>query len=463
MENRIIEIFCRGDIDLRGETRDDLHVSEHAQVSYESDRIHVQAQRDVRVQVPAYATVVLESHGDTSVKHLIGPLQVKRVRQDLSLEKCGPVTVDRVDGDVSCEDVHGELNIATIGGDLEIRDALQPVTITTVAGDADIHGCRALKINTIGSSLELEDVKGDVQLRQIGDGLDASEIRGGLMCDQIGGDATCTEIMGNITLGNTGGDLLIVGSSGTLDIGNVGGDFSLDGKTRGQMLRLGNVGGDIDSGSAWLSEPCQINAGGDIELNLNPQGDGRYSLHAGGDITLNLSPDANATVTALTGEGRQVLRVGEGRATISIRCGGSVDLRGASRVDVRRETRDRERNRKMGAFKIKLPDVAFVPPVPPVPVDEISGAINRAMSRVNEHLAEVNDQLRRRTDAFKGDATGGTFTSDTSDTSDADTTDTQKAETTQPSAEQERLAILRMLAEKKVTVEQAERLLAALD
>ncbi len=180
------------------------------------------------------------------------------------------------------------------------------IVIDAVGGDASIRGIR--------SKLEISTVGGDLSLMNI----DSAKI------GTVGGDLIANQVQGDLLIENTGGDGLVDNIKGQISLQHVGGDVHLD-----------KVGGGIE-----------VITGGDARLSFNPVPWQAYQVKAGGDISASI-PDESAVdlsihsakedITVIVGDIDQKLndkdfsqQLGEGGPALMLSAGGQVFLTGDS-------------------------------------------------------------------------------------------------------------------------------------
>lgn len=299
----------------------------------------------------------------------------------------------------------------------------------------------------------------------------------------IGGDASVRGVQGSIDLANIGGDLSIR-DAGSVTIGNIGADFSLR-NAKGD-LHIKNVGGDVSirdvDGNVMLDSvgndlalrgargDIKVNVGEDVIVYLDPKADGGYSFVAGDDILFVLPPDANATLT-LQGDQididlpgvepdedatERVVVMGDGSAKISLSAGGDV------RVSNREDAGDYAE--EFGNFAGMNFDFSGFG-------ERISRQVQRATERASKRAAEATrraeEAVRRAERTAERHARRGRVGLEIGrwnwDIKGTPRPPTPPAPPAEPVSDDERMAILKMLAEKKITAEQAEQLLSALE
>jgi hypothetical protein len=117
------------------------------------DDIVVRADSDCTLRVPTEATLVLNSvSGDAKVRNLEGPLTIQSISGDLTLRQVGPVDVHSVSSDLSAKKVEGHLRAHSVSGDVLARN---------IEGDFVVH--------SVSGDLYLRDVDGSVRAEASGD------------------------------------------------------------------------------------------------------------------------------------------------------------------------------------------------------------------------------------------------------------------------------------------------------
>jgi hypothetical protein len=190
----------------------------------------------------------------------------------------------------------------------------------------------------------------------------------------------------------------------------------------------------------------KVNVGEDVVVYLEPKANGEYSVNAGDDILLVLPKSANATVTM---QGDEI----------------DVDWQGIEKDE---EATERVVVLGDGSAKINLIAEEFGN-FAGLNFDwsgfgeRISRQVEQATSRAAKHAEEVTRraerQMERQMRHSKGRPEGG-WNWDFKGTPKPPIPPMPPSE---PVSEDERMAILKMLADKKITSQQAEELLNALE
>jgi len=303
-----------------------------------------------------------------------------------------------------------------------------PVVVSTVSGDCD-----------------LRDIQSSVQIGQVGGDLTGQRL-GRISIEAVGGDCEIRQVAGEAKIRHIGGDFLGVELSGVLTVDGVGGDVDL-------ITHHGDV---------------SIRAGGDVTISLADGFEGMVDLRAGADVTIGLPASCNVKLDLTAGRGEIVYRwggerqiienhqdvrtIGNGNALIQAKAGDEVIVMDQLRTDERWQRGfDRQEERWQRAQqRVRAWERA---------TDEtnrrIAAASERAARKAEEaarraeqRVQETMKRIEQRKHGWSG--MGGVFNG---------------VPVKPPSrvSDDERRLILQMLAEKKITAEEADRLLRALE
>jgi hypothetical protein len=329
---------------------------------------------------------------------------------DLSVPRTANVVIEKVGGSALIQDLESTLVIQKIGGDLSVRSL------------------GAVRIEKVGGNLLVQDVRNGLTVHKVGGNLKAREVNGGLEFDSVGGNADLqVSLINNMEA-------------------RAGGNFRL---------------GILESISGRLG----LRAGGDLELYLPPNTNGKFTILSGGEsISVNLQHQNQAVVQEFDGR-RYEFSLGEGDAVIEAQAGGDVRLNDETaqfmplteEFDRREEAWKEARERRgspswTGGFGFDRSSAW---------ADMISRraqeAARRAEQRAHAAMRRTEEQIRR---AAERDIRWPEEWGGPAPHPGHPTPPTPKSN---PVTEQERLIVLQMLQDGKIDVEQAEKLLAALE
>jgi hypothetical protein len=328
---------------------------------------------------------------------------------EIQVAQRGGLTVNRA-GD--------SLEITTSSGCLAFMPAKARVTVDHVGGDARLTGMEgALVVGTVGGDLSLRR-DAEVQVEWIGGDLDLRALSGSCLVKTCGGDARIAQLEGSLAIDQLGGDIVLREVQGNVNT-------RLGGSAKLQLF-----------GRAEAHDNVQ--AGGDLACGLPPDADVRLRLAAGGDLRLSGLPDPEPS------EGEGIIVLGDGTGTIRLQAGGDlwvtkeVDGLGAQVEDLPGLVAARIQS-KMAGLEAKWR--AKADRSPEFEAERIEEQVRRAVSRSLQHRGWGEDQssIRGRTPSWLG----------------IGNPEGRKS--------QERLRILRMLEQKRISLEEAELLMDALE
>lgn len=308
-------------------------------------------------------------------------------------------------------------------------------------------------VQDLGNSLVIQKIGGDLAVRRAGV-VRIEKVGGGCMIDDIGQAVTINKIGGDLTVRNLAGPLEVNSLGG-------GGDIQLiDGS-----LMVTRAGGDLEIyiGSS-LQGPVNVRAGGNIELYLPAHLNASFKLDSGSEmIEIRLSSQ-DVEINQDIESRRHEFTLGEGGVEIEARAGGDITLTDRA---VEPESIAEELDRRENAW-VEARDRRGIPSWSggfgfdrtSAWADMISRraqeAARRAEQRANRAMRRTEEQIRAAAERemHRSEVRGGFR---------HPYPPTPPPPPSSPVTEQERLMVLQMLQDGKITVEQAETLLAALE
>jgi hypothetical protein len=291
------------------------------------------------------------------------------------------------------------------------------------------------------SSIFIRKVAGDASIRGVMGGIELLEIEGDLSIRDVDSVAIGT-IHSDFSLRGAKGHLSVKSAHSDVSIRDVDGNVVLE--SVADDLALRDVRGNI---SANVAE--------DVVLYLNPQAGNVCSVNAGDDILLVMPPKSNATLTLTADEidiewkgiandedaTTRVVTIGDGSSIVTLKAGGNIRV--TNKADAGDTAED------FGNFAGVGVDWSGFG-------ERISRQTERrAAKQVDEAVRRATERVNRR-GAPKVNVGVGRWGWDLS----------PKGVPMPPKSQatdEERLTILKMLQEKKITAEDAEKLLAALE
>jgi len=380
--------------------------------------------------------------GDLSVVGWDGAdLLIKGDDDEIRFEQTGETVSVFSSDDLSLRVPKGaSLEFTMIGGDASIRGVMGGCEIKEVAGDLSIRDAGSIALDTIQGDFSLNSAKGNLYVKNSHGDMSLRDVEGNVTIESISDDLSMRAVNGNLYVKNSHGDISIHDVSGDVVIDSVADDLALRGAR-----------GDI-----------RVNVGEDVVVYLEPKADAEYSIHAGDDILLVLPKNANATLTMRGDEinvdwqgienddaTERVVTLGDGSAKINLNAGGEV------RVSNRADAGDSAD--EFGNFAgLNFDWSGFGERIS----RQVEQATARAAKRVEEATRRAERHAERHVRRGKGGLVVGRWNLDLGG---APKPPTPPSPPSEPVSEDERMAILKMLAEKKITADQAEQLLSALE
>jgi len=379
-------------------------------------------------------TLTIESHVPLSIR-VPGKavIRVGRVSGDLLLQHLdGEVSVEDTSGDVSWQSGKAALSLQEVHGDLAVEDLDGPLLVGQA--HADVLLTRVLSAN-------MSVVHGDVHARGMGE----------LKAGSVSGDVQATGISGAVVLEEGRGDFRGKDLGGGMDLHSVRGDLSLN--------------TPLTPGMTYRAQ-----ADGSIVARFPEDVSARFTLQAKGSISAQLPHVEKQEAGAIIG------RAGNGEAEVDLRANGdlSVKLRsqaedgeadmaaawGTLAAEIEAEIAEHMGKMDVDAFARRSIDKA---------ARKAEEEVRRAQHRWEKEAHHVEERARRASEraaraAGRAQArvTRRPHRWDFSFGSGASSPAGAGARAAHVS-EDDQLSVLKMLQEGKISVEQAEMLLKALE
>ncbi len=309
-----------------------------------------------------------------------------------------------------------------------------------------------------GGSLEARSVTGDMALRGVTGQVELREIQGDLSIRDIG----------SIVIERVNADFSLRGATGDVRVKKINADASVRDVTGSVQLEL--VASDLVV--RGIGGNLKATIGADAVVYLDPKADHEYAVNAGDDILVVLPPGADATLN-LTGDEievdlpdvleedstSRVVKLGNGSAKISLSAGGNLRVSGQ---DTAAESADEFGNLAGAMFDWDDFGREFSERIS----QRVNAATRRAQQQAERAVRRAEQKMTRvmshqaghhgpvppvppRPPSFRHSNLGANVP--------------EASEARQPVSDEERITILKMLQEKKITSEEADKLLSALE
>lgn len=165
--------------------------------------------------------------GDVEATHIPLLRVYGSVSGDIELAHIQQVEVETTSGDLEMEQV-AEAILGDIQGDLEVEGLETSLRCNSVNGECTIEGSSeaTVVIGNVQADLEIHSA-GLVQSERVGGDCDVRAILGTVEIGYVGGDASLTDIHGNAKIGTIGADASLKDLRQHIEVGNIGGDLLL--------------------------------------------------------------------------------------------------------------------------------------------------------------------------------------------------------------------------------------------
>jgi DUF4097 and DUF4098 domain-containing protein YvlB len=185
--------------------------------------------------------------------------------------------LETMGGSVEIEDVEGDISGETMGGGLEFSGLNGEIQFTTMGGSINVEKTKGyVTLKTMGGSVSVVDSEVDGKVSTMGGSINIENVKGGLKGSTMGGSVTYRDV----TVSSENGENDVV------QISTMGGSIDVDAAEAGADVET--KGGSIDIRSAKKFAKA-ITYGGSIEIDAI---DGWVNAKTmGGDITVNMVGD----------------------------------------------------------------------------------------------------------------------------------------------------------------------------
>jgi hypothetical protein len=405
-----VVLFVTGDLRLKGQ--DALEVvaksDDPEDLSFESqdDQVTIRCNSDCGVRVPRAARVHLAGvNGNAFIKALDAELAIDRIDGNLELRNVGPTRVGQVSGNLFAKNVDGDLSIERVDGEISAR---------RVQGDFAVSGRVSgnLNLNDIGGSASAS-VDGNISLR----------------LDPAPGHDYRFECHGNV--------FCRLSSETSAEISVP--------KAAQVMVNLPGI-----HAAAPVQAPYAYTLGeGDAKIILSAEGNVVMDTHAPDWDMEDFDIDVGSEV--------------EGMAD-------AVSQQISQQVESQMKMMEEQLNAQMASLSMRLKATKLSEEQAQRIEERARETSERAATRAQERIRRAQEKMeqkmamaQRKMEAKKQLMERASHRSHRHWNINIPTPPAPGAPTAEPVSEDERLIILRMLEEKKISSEEAEQLLSALE
>jgi len=347
--------------------------------------------------------------------------------------------------------VNASVSIDRVHGEARLKLLEEPVSINSVDGSLVASYCGPLQVGRVSGELIAKHISGDLQIEEVDGNVILKEVEGWARLDRVSGNLEAREVRGNL-------------------------HATVDGNAR---LRLSNLEGD----------EVQVSAEGNLECRLSLDASAQVQLSSGAERIQVSGPEGRMVIQ----ERAYSLTLGEGEARVFLSAEGNLSISSeeedwdetggvpdpefsaqiAEQIGRQVEAQMQALTRQLEEQMAHLSSVAGRAGVSAERMEQIMQRARetseRATARAQEKMRKAQEKLARKMEneqrkaearARAAERRGArSFGIHVSTSGGAGAS----VPASEPVSEEERMLILRMLEEKKITLDEAERLLSALE
>jgi hypothetical protein len=390
------------------------------------------------------------------------------------------VEVKRVGSNARFRSVDGAILVGSVGTDLSLRD-VGSAQADSVGTDISARRVRdKLSVNRVGSSALVQDV-GAAELEFVGNQLIAKRVRGDLKVTQVGSSVVVRDIDGQVIFDTIGG---------TLHLRDVSGGITAE---------LGGAATVDFSPVSW--QAYSIQAAGNIRCHVPADTDADFEINCGAQRIRVKTLEGTETIKANS----HTLTMGEGGTSVKLTAGGSVDIisqrtglddvesfevdlgteigslaeeiaeQTTQHIEAQMEMLDEQLNAQMASLSVSLGATGMSEERMREVEERLERAKERAAKRAEAASQRAQVKMERKIAAAQRKAERKARAAAAREARKQRkhakfaahgvviTPPPTRQATTDPVSEEERMMILQMLQDQKISVEQAEQLLSALE
>ncbi len=320
-----VEIEAEDDLVIQGMDEAVLEIEgvaeEHVTVTQEAGKVLLKLAAEAKVRVGRNVPVTLNRvEGSLTVNGLQAELQGSHLQNDVALNQVGEVRLADVKGGVRAN-AAAKVELDRIEDDV-LLSKVGYVQLTSVEGDVSINAGGDVRAQGyIGGDVLLRQVNA-VELGEVGGDLNVITAAA-VSAERVEGDVSIRSAAGEVRLNKVEGDVTLRGVGGAVEAGRVDGDLTAR-DLRGDVM-VTRVEGDITLYVAFQEgHRYSLTCEDDLVVNFPEGTAARFTIVAPRWTV----PSGEAFQVESQEEGRVVVRVGQGGPDVSLTSDAEVVLGG---------------------------------------------------------------------------------------------------------------------------------------
>lgn len=423
-------------------------------------------------------------------------------QQVISTSGAPEILIENIDGSLQVKGwEHSEINVKANADELDLQEQEDTVRLSC-------HGNCELRV-PYGAALQVGEVHGDAHFKLLEDQLTLQQVHGSLVLsnlaetqvNRVDGNLTAKQIAGDLRIGRVEGNAAVRAVQGDLEVEHVEGNLevrAVEGEVRAAAsgnahLRLSQLTGSDYSVEAEGNIFCRIPEDASVRMTIkssgqvirikSPQGvrnlrqeSGEFTL-GDGEVNLSLSAGGVVQVDAkeTLDDAEEGPESGAGAAGWPPQFNDQVGRQIESQINAQMEAISQQLNEQMSSLSAMIDQAGLSPEQSDRIMQQARESSERATVKAQEKMRRAQEKLERKLEAARRREELHAQAAERRAQSrgrkswsfewPAAPTPPRPPAPPEPAqvSDEERLMILRMLEQKKITLEEAEQLLAALE
>lgn len=381
-------------------TPHDLHLEE------QDDVVRLSCASDCEIRLPSGASVnVKTAHGNAQFRFLEDPLRIGIIHGSLFLRNVAETNVEMVHGELMARQVSGDLNIQRVMGNAMLRN---------VQGECSL--------GEVGGNLDLRDVEDEIKITAEGNArIRLSAMLGSEYSVQAQGNVHC-RLPENASL-----------------------RLSLSSEAESIVVK------QVEGSRVYSQPQCEVTLGSGL---------GKMAISAGGNIFLSAQE---------SGWGEEEREGKPAGYPLPEDFGEQIARQVEGQIQSQMESMNRQLQEQMAALTATISKSGYSPEETERIMRQAQERSERAAAQAQEKMRRTQEKLERKLEDARrksergAQSAGRAGSHPHSHTWHFEWPPPPPAQAKEPVGEEERLLILRMLEQKKISLQEAEVLLSALE